>query len=68
MATMRIIVEGVKCARNVVNKILTTTLMTVISHVNVPIVMVIVQCMQDLVRVKSNNSVELSRLNTIKNV
>ena len=32
---MRIIVEGVKCAENEVNKILTTALMTVNSHVNV---------------------------------
>ena len=29
MATMQLIVEGVKCVGNVVNKILTTTLMTV---------------------------------------
>ena len=51
MVTMRIIVEDVKCVGNVVNKILTTTLMTVNSHVNVPIVAVIIECMQDLVRV-----------------
>ena len=51
MATMWIIVEGVKCAGNVVNKILTTTLMTVISHVNVPIVVAIIRSTQDLVRV-----------------
>ena len=48
---MRIIVEGVKCVGNVVNKILTTTLMTVNSHVNEPIVAAIIRCMQDLVRV-----------------
>ena len=51
MATMRIIVECVKCAGNGVNKILTTILMTVNSHVNVPIVAAIIRCTQDLVRV-----------------
>ena len=36
---------------NVVNKILTTTLMTVNFHVNVQIVAVIIRCTRDLVRV-----------------
>ena len=42
--------EGVKCAGNV-NNILTTILMTVNSHVNMPTVVVITRCTQDLVRV-----------------
>ena len=48
MATMRIIVEGVKSAGNEVNKTLITTLMTVNSRVNVPIVAMIIRYMQDL--------------------
>ena len=51
MATMRIIAEDVKCSGNVVNKMLTTNLMTANSHVNVPIVAAIIQYTQDLVRV-----------------
>ena len=51
MATMRIIVEDVKCAGNVVNRILTTTLMTVNFYVNVQIVAAIIRCTQYLVRV-----------------
>ena len=51
MATMRIIVEGMNCVGNVVDKILTTTLMIVSYHINVPIVAAIIQCTQDLVTV-----------------
>ena len=53
MVTMKIIVESVKCVGNVVKKILTTSLMIVNSHVNVPIVAAIIRCRQDLVRVGS---------------
>ena len=54
MATMRIILEGGKCAGNGVNKILTITLMTVNSHINVPIVVAFIRCMQDLVKHQNN--------------
>ena len=50
MLTMSIIVEGMKCVGNVVNKILTTTLMAVNCQVNVVIAAAIIQCTQDLVR------------------
>ena len=54
IATMKIIVEGVKSVGNVVHKILTTTLMIVNSHINVPFVAAIIRYTQDLVIVGGN--------------
>ena len=48
---MKIIVEDKKCAENVHNKILTTTLMNVNFQINVPTVAVTIGSSQDLVTI-----------------